>query len=254
MTPSFRSGIGALALATLLVVVGAGCAKKGEEANAVRPAETAAPEQKAKIPGELMTQGARMFGAPFDRDLHMKLTISDDKGKREYFVYRSYQVSLSKDAVVVNTRLVNAPEGLDAGETYELRKDGVWAIAVGQSKFDPPFRALPAEVSELSVKSSDLKRWSYETTAMNTKVNATVIAVRKEKVSVPLGEFDAWRIETKMTIGGGAAAGTLTDVSFYVEEVGVVKSEVSSSTTAMASAGAKSTTTRRILLEAIPEP
>ena len=236
----------ALALVALLLG-GAGCAKKEEQA---RQAAAPATEQQEKpqIPEELMTQAARLFGAPFEREVHMKMTYTIEPGEtNEYFVYRDARVSRRDDLVVVTSRLVNAPQGLDQGDTLELRKDGVWITAVGGSPLSAPFLAMPAQISEGS-------KWSYEDSVGQVKMSVDVVAVRKEKVKVPLGEFEAWRIESKGTVQGAGRNGTVRDVSYYVERIGIVKSEMESSGTRAGPEGKPVKTAIKLLLEAIPEP
>jgi|GEM_PF-6087392 len=236
----------ALALVALLSAA-AGCAKKEEEPKPTTPAAAEEPK-KPEIPEELMTQGARLFGAPFERKLHMKMTYSIEPGDtQEYFVYRDAEISRKDGVVVVTSKLVNAPFGLDQGEVYEIRKDGVWAVSVGQSTFDPAFRALPAEVTEGAT-------WSYETVAGTMRMKAKVVNVRKETVAVPLGEFEAWRVETQGTLEAPGITGTLQEVSYYVEGIGTVKSDMTSVRTSAGDGGTPTKATLTVRMEAIPEP
>lgn len=236
-----------LAVAVLLVG-GSSCAKKQEDvAQSSQPVKESAKPDKPQIPEEFMTQAARLLGAPFDRKIHLKLTRSDPSGETESYVYRSTTISVGDGAVTVDTKMVNAPEGLNQGETYELRKDGVWAIAVAGSNFDPPFLAMPAQIT------AGLK-WSYETTAAQMNLKADAVAVRKETIKVPLGEFEAWRIETKGTLEAQNVSGTLEDVSFYVEGIGIVKAETTYVSKSPGPDGKPVKMTNKARLEAIPEP
>ncbi len=229
-----------------LLSAAAGCAKKEEEPKPTSPA--AEERKKREIPEELMTQGARLFGAPFEGELHMKMTYSIEPGDtQEYFVYRDADISLKDGVVVITSKLVNAPFGLDQGEVYEIRKDGVWAVSVGGSKFDPAFRALPAEVTEGTT-------WSYETAAGTMRMKAKVVNVRKETVAVPLGKFEAWRVETQGTLEAPGITGTLQEVSYYVEGIGTVKSDMTSVRTSAGDGGTPTKATLTVRMEAIPEP
>lgn len=229
----------------LVALLGAatGCAKpETKQVEATAPAK----EQPAKpsIPNEVMTQAARLFGAPFEREVHMKMTMTKDGATTEHFVYRKHDVAVAGGTVTVTSKLVNAPQGLDAGETYELREDGVYAIGVGTSRFDPPFLAMPATIEKG-------KTWSYTTKALGARMNAAAKVTGIETVKVPLGEFKAWRIETTMTLQSDAGTtAKVEDVSYYAEGVGVVKAETSS--TSPNPAGGKTST--KILMEAMPEP
>lgn len=242
MTQWQRCAALSIALVGLLCAA-PGCAKQGtKQVEATVPAK----EQPAKpsIPTKVMTQAARLFGAPFEREVHMKMTMTKDGATTEHFVYRKHDVAVTGGTVTVTSKLVNAPQGLDAGESYELREDGVYAIGVGTSSFDPPFLAMPAKIEQG-------KTWSYTTKALGATMNAAAKVTGIETVKVPLGEFKAWRIETTMTLRSEAGTtAKVEDVSYYAEGVGVVKAETNS--TSPNPAGGKTTT--KILLEAIPEP
>lgn len=231
-----------IALVGLLSAV-PGCAKQGAKQVEPTPPVKQQPA-KPSIPDEVMTQAVRLFGAPFEREVHMKMTMTKDGKTTEYFVYRKNDLVVADGTVTVTSKLVNAPNGLDAGESYELRKDGVYAIGVGTSRFDPPFLAMPAKIEKG-------KTWSYTTKALGATMNAAAKVTGVETVKVPLGEFKAWRIETTMTLRSEAGTtAKVEDVSYYAEGVGVVKAETNS--TSPNPAGGKTTT--KILLEAIPEP
>lgn len=245
MTLWLKRAACATALVALLSAA-AGCAKKQDEPKPSTP--TAEKAKKTEIPEELMTQGARLFGAPFEREVHMKMTYSIEPGEtQEFFVYRDAEVSLKEGVAVVTSKLVNAPFGLDQGEVYEIRKDGVWAVSVGASTFDPPFRALPVEVTEGAT-------WSYETSAGTMRMKAKVVNVRKETVVVPLGEFEAWRVETQGTLEAPGITGSLQEVSYYVEGIGTVKSDMTSVRTGTGNDGTPTKATLTVRMEAIPEP
>lgn len=245
MTLWLKRAACATALVALLSAA-AGCAKKQDEPKSSTPAAEKA--EKTEIPEELMTQGARLFGAPFEREVHMKMTYSTEPGEtQQYFVYRDAKVSLKEGVAVVTSKLVNAPTGLDKGETAELRRDGVWMTSVAGARLESPFLAMPAEVSEGS-------KWSYEVGIDQSKVHIDVVDVRKETIKVPLGEFEAWRIESKGTIQGPAVNGVVRDVTHYVEGIGVVRAETETTRSASGADGKPMKTTVKLLLEAIPEP
>jgi hypothetical protein len=222
-----------------------GCTKTKTETKPLEPAASAKRQPpKPAVPDEVMTQAARLFGAPFEREVHMKITMTRDGETTEYFVYRKNDLAVANGTATVTSKLVNAPQGLDAGESYELRKDGVYAISVGASHFDPPALAMPATIEKG-------KTWSYTTKALEMTMNAAAKVAGIETVKVPLGEFKAWRIETTITLRGQAGTtAKVEDVSYYVEGIGVVKSETHS--TAPNNDGNRTTT--KILMEAIPEP
>jgi hypothetical protein len=226
------------------VLWSAGCQpSKSADGGAPKPKEATATGGTA-IPNDVLTQGALAFGAPFESEKHYKIVMDGVRKETAYMVRRA-EVSQQGDSVRVVFTNIGGPLHGNT-DTYELRRDGVWAIGLNNANFSSPFVTLPAELKPGH-------RWTYKATIQQgeteTTLEVTAEIVGKAEVSVPLGTFDAWKVVTTGTSTVQGQSQKIKDVMYYAEKIGMVKDEMTLSSGE--GAGAKQT---KILLEAVPAP
>lgn len=102
-----------------------------------------------------------------------------------------------------------------ASELYSIKADGVYRVKVKDDKIDPAIKVLPIPVG----KNGD--SWKF-----NSKVGTQAVSGEfkvkdiKEKVKVPLGEFEAVAIEgTELDVAGAKTTVRL----WFVKDKGIVK-------------------------------
>ncbi len=195
------------------------CARKPTETEepSVRPS-TSAPDEPAKvtIPEELMSAPLRALGAPFDKPITYKAT-GFDGGDIE--ITRTFTVkAVEGDKVTVGGEWKGSSQF--GPESYEVTPEGIRVSQLLGNVIDPPVLYMPSDLSAG-------KQWTYEYTISNMgqqiKVSTTAKVIGTEKVSVPLGDFDAILIEETGTLSAEALNLTATGKTWLVNGVGVVK-------------------------------
>lgn len=176
--------------------------------------ESPAPEPKLEIPESAMTESLRYLGAPFANPIKFKFT-----GSPITEATLTYVVESVKDGqVVVKAQWDNAALG---SEVYESKPDGVWYIEVRGERLSQPVLFLPSNVSVG-------KRWTQDyTMTMNGEKLRVVNRIRivgREKVTVPLGEFDALVIEQTSTLTSPSTKLSVSGKTRLAQGVGIIQS------------------------------
>ncbi|GIV02508.1 MAG: hypothetical protein KatS3mg015_1338 [Fimbriimonadales bacterium] len=229
-------------ISLLVLVALIGCQKS--EATKADSTDAKADQVVTEIPSELLTEGARVFGAPWKTEQHYKMTITGPQSQTAFLVRRA-EVKKVGDAVRVVFTNIGGPLHGNT-DTYELRPDGVWAIGLNNAEFSQAFITLPAEMKPGYT-------WTYKATIQQggseTVLDVKAEIVGKADVTVPLGTFKAWKVVTTGSSTINGMTQTLKDVIYYAEGVGMVKDEM----TLAQQQGSNSVETA-ITMEAVPAP
>ena len=201
-----------LSLGLLAAVFSAGCVDKTAEPQPVEQAQPAATNSLG-IPENLVNDGLRWMGYPFEKKVTYKVT--------------GFPVGSSSEQLVVPTfdpeknQLTFSYSGQPnmSSETYELRADGIYGIALGGDTLEPPLKALPATIT-------DGDTWATVGSLKQidpVKIDTTIKIEGREKVTVPAGEFDALVVVETGTIAIEGGTIKVSGKGWYVEGVGAVK-------------------------------
>ena len=187
----------------------------GEKANGPKAFEPSQPESSVGIgiPDELVSDGLKWMGYPFEKKITYKVT--------------GFPVGSSSEQVVVPTfdaaknQLTFSYSGTPnmSSETYEIRSDGIYGIALGGDQLEPALKALPPVITEGD-------SWTTVGTLKQStavKIDTKITIQGKEKVTVPAGEFDALVVVETGTIAIEGGTLTVSGKGWYVEGVGAVK-------------------------------
>jgi hypothetical protein len=201
-----------LSLGLLAALAAAGCVDKTGESQPVEPAGPPV-ETSLGIPENLITDGLKWMGYPFEKKVTYKVT--------------GFPVGSSSEQVVVPTfdpgknQLTFSYSGQPSmsSETYELRADGVYGVSLGGDSLEPPLKALPAKITEGDTWATvgSLKQVNP------VKIDTTIKISGRERVAVPAGEFDALVIVETGTIAIEGGTIKVSGKGWYVEGVGAVK-------------------------------
>lgn len=183
--------------------------------NAESPESSATP--KVEIPAAAMTESLKYLGAPFQRPIKYKMTGSPAISEATQTIV----VKSADDEKVVVAAKWDSP--LLGSETYESKPDGVWCVELRGERLKEPVLFLPSDVTTG-------KRWTQDfvltTNGESLRLVNRMRIVGVEKVTVPLGEFDALVIEQTSTITSANAKRSGSGKTWLAQGVGVVKSVV----------------------------
>jgi hypothetical protein len=187
----------------------------GTETNEPAPVEPSQPvsDTGLGIPAELVTDGLKLMGHPFDKKITYKVTGFPVGSSSEQVVVPSYDA----DKKQITFNYEGSPSM--SSETYELKADGVYGVSLAGNALEPPLKALPSNVSEgMSWPSvGTLKQGA------GIDINTTIRVIGREQVKVPAGDYDALVIAEQGTINTEGGTLKVTGRAWYVEGVGAVK-------------------------------
>jgi hypothetical protein len=201
-------------------LVGISCRKADEKVaeapeKGTQPTETTAPTPKVEIPPAEMTESLKYLGAPFEKPIKYKMTGAPAISEAT----QTFSVqSADEGKVVLVATWDNAILG---SEVYESRPDGVWHVELRGERLKEPVLFLPPDPAPG-------KQWTQDFTLTMSGESLRFVnrmrIVGREKLTVPLGEFDAIVIEQSSTITSANARLTGTGKTWLAQGIGIVKS------------------------------
>lgn len=207
------NGILAIALFLFLSTV-FGCAKKESAPTSVKPDAETPTESRIEIPDELMTPALRAIGAPFDKPIKMRfsgfapgITESTRVGK----------VTAIEDGKVHFTFTWSNGLGDDK---YVSGPDGIFVSRQFGRDFDPPVMYAPVT---FAIGDEWEHSYTIQVEGNAVEVKSKTRVVGQEKVTLPMGEFDAKVIEETGTLKSPTMNVTMTGKSWLVDGMGIVK-------------------------------
>lgn len=226
LAPSRRKALRGLVAFVVLLVLSCGCQPNHKtEKGTVNPPSTplgSTQPTTVDIPEHLLTQGLRLMGAPFSKEI-----VYEVQGLASGKVLRGgrqvTEVKIEGDAVRFIQKWTGDLESLGSAE-YLSNKEGVSTIKILDKPVEPPALALPPSLSEG-------KQWEakYNISDMpnfgKTSVWHKFKVVKREKVTVPLGTFEAWVVEMESSFTGEFARASVHGKTWLVEGIGELKSE-----------------------------
>jgi hypothetical protein len=208
-----------LALALL-----AGCSGKGGGPEPTPSSATTPPlVEKAGlgIPEELVTDGLKAMGYPFDKTIEYEVTGFPVDSKSTQSMTVTYETKSDGQHVDAFNKAVE-PSNLPS-ESYAIEKDAVYGVAAGGDEISPRVKAM-------SATPAIGEKWeSRGTLKTGDIVMDTIIKiVGRQQVSVRAGEYDALVMIETGTIKIGANPPTKVEgKSWYVDGIGAVKRTIS---------------------------
>lgn len=173
----------------------------------------------AAIPKELLTDGFRALGAPFEKPIGYKVSgtgVVPSEGKR------TVKISATKDGIKVDLDYGVMMGGQPAGESYSASSKGIYTLKAQGSEIIPPPLFLPARIKLGDSWKSTCTLDNPQNGQKLTLTTSTKI-LRKEPVTVPLGSFDALVVSESGTLTGKGIKVKTNGTSWFVDGVGMVK-------------------------------
>jgi hypothetical protein len=191
-----------------------GCTKKeADPTNAKQDSEKPA-ESRIEIPDELMTPALRAIGAPFDKPLKMRFS-GFAAGITEST--RIAKVTAIEDGKVHFTFTWSNGLGDDK---YVSGPDGIFVSRQFGRDFDPPVMYAPVN---FAIGDEWEQSYTIQVQDNTVEVKSKTKIVGQEKVTLPMGEFDAKVIEETGTLKSPTMDVTMTGKSWLVDGMGIVK-------------------------------
>ncbi|HWP30689.1 MAG TPA: hypothetical protein VNK96_03045 [Fimbriimonadales bacterium] len=180
--------------------------------------ELASEDRTHAFPSELLHEGARYFGAPFEKPVRYRI-----KGGGEALTdTRTVRVVSVENGVAKIEAVWKGKMAERVGtESYEINKDGVYAVSIGGASIQPKSIYLPAELTKGKTWTT---KYSFTSPQMGTlSVESKYKVIGKEKVKVSLGAYDAIVVSETGTLRGGNISLNVTSRSYFAEGIGVIK-------------------------------
>lgn len=180
--------------------------------------ELASKEQTHAFPSELLHEGARYFGAPFEKPIRYQIkgggeTLTDTRTLRVVGV----ENGVAKIEAIWKGKMADRV----GSESYEINKEGVYAVSIGEASIEPKSIYLPAELTKG-------KTWTAKYTFPSPQMGKLSVVskykvVGKEKVKVAIGTYDTIVISETGTLKGENISLSVTSRSYFAEGLGVIK-------------------------------
>jgi hypothetical protein len=207
-----------LAILPLLVILAAGCTQKGATtAGDAPPTPTPTIEAGLGIPEDVVNDGLRWMGYPFDKKVTYKAVGFPPGSESEQTVVPSYD----KDRHELTISYEGTPSNMPS-ETYHLRADGMFGISLGGDQLEPVLKAISAtaQQGETWQTKGVLKQIDPVNISTTLKIGGM------EKVTVPAGEFDALVITETGTMSVKDLKLKVSGKGWFVQGIGAVKRTV----------------------------
>jgi hypothetical protein len=180
------------------------------------------PDIVATVPAGIPAQAYKLLGFPFKGEIYYKM--DGLPGRDAIEGARTVQVSnLKNGKLTVKFLWSGGFADFMNSELYEVDKNGVRALTVQGQNIQPPPTYLPADF-RLG------KTWTAKYSFKRAQDSATVSVssvfkiASKQKVTVPLGTYEAWVIEETGTMSDGRNKSPYEGKSWLAEGIGIVKS------------------------------
>ncbi|MGI8923312.1 MAG: TapB family protein [Fimbriimonadales bacterium] len=229
-----------------LLVVAAGCTAPTKSPDGPVAGDAAAKlESKETLPAELKTRALKFMGYPFEKPIRYKVTglgTEAHEGGREITAEEPKNGKITITSAWTDGLATVLPD-----EVLVATKEGIRSTMIQGSKIEPPPLFLPADLKPgLAWKST----FRFERPGDKAKFQATTHwrIVGTEKVTVPLGTFDAIVVKESASIKGAAGKVEQIGKSWYTDGVGLVKAVHESVSSAPTGKPSKNT----ITITAIP--
>lgn len=212
------------------LITAAGCSG-GKEKTVTQqtevPANNAANPQpeKSVIPAELMTPGLEYLGAPFSRNI-VYVVHGLQQGEPQMGAMNTSIEKIENGKVFVKASWQGDLAAILQDSSYTASKEGVFATTTQGRDIVPPVMMIPADVEPGKTWSG---KYKFNMGEQNLNANSTWKALKIEKVTVPLGTFDAIAISESGTFTGEGVKLTQTGTTWYAKGIGVLKSELKGS-------------------------
>ncbi|MBA3726207.1 MAG: hypothetical protein H0W86_07075 [Armatimonadetes bacterium] len=224
-----------------LLVVAAGCTAPTKSPDGPLGGDGAAKrEPKETLPADLNTQGLKFMGYPFEKPVRYKVTglgTEAHEGGREITTEEP-----KGGKITINSTWTDGLATVLPDEVLVATKEGIRSTMIQGSKIEPPPLSLPAHLKPgLAWKST----FSFERPGDKAKFQATTRwrILGTEKVTVPLGTFDAIVVKESASIKGAAGKVEQSGKSWYADGVGLVKAVHESMSSAPTGQPSKNTIT-----------
>jgi len=193
-------------------------ASQTEKARASLEKSVPSKERARSFPSELLHEGARYFGAPFEKEIRYRI----DGGGEMITDTRTVRVVNVHDRVAKVEGIWKGKMAERVGsEVYEIEKDGIYAISIGGVPISPRTLYLPAELTKGKTWTA---KYSFQSPQMGElDVESKSQVVGKEKIKVPLGTYDAIVISETGTLKGENIRLSVTSRSYFAEGIGIVQ-------------------------------
>jgi len=173
------------------------------------------------IPEDLVTDGLKAMGYPFDKTIEYEVTGFPVNSKSTQSMTVTFEAK-ENDQKIITFNYAGEPSNLPS-ESYVLEKDGVYGFSIGGDEITPKVKAISATPtigekwpSKGSLKSGDV--------VMDTVIKV----VGRQQVTVKAGQYDALvMIETGTIQLEENPAMKVEGKSWYVDGIGAVKRTIS---------------------------
>lgn len=200
------------AVAVAVAMPGCGCRKKADEAeNGEGVAEQVAPPDRAEISDSFKHAGYRVYGLDFPGTLEYTVVtygLPAEPGTSTY-EYIGLQDGFPTFRVTRSGAL-----GAFGTQTLQVREDGVYVVQSSLHAITEPAMELPADFDVDKV-------WNSEITVDGSVIRTTNKVEAKETITVPAGEFEAYRVVSTSTVAGQQGA-QVSMKAWLVPDVGYV--------------------------------
>lgn len=215
----------------MLALGAAGCTQQDQAGSSTT---VTADGNTLSVPDSVKTEAFSYWGLGNSRPIVYEVSYPNRSGSDDEFEVRTDQgvssIELESVGDDVATFIIRRTGGLSVlgDQTVEARPDGVFTVASSMSKLSEPTMELPARLEPGKSWSNEFEL-QLDAGTMNTESNEYRI-VGKESVTVPLGTFEAVRVEqssvvrTKMADGKESKSVVKGNI-WYVRDVGIVKME-----------------------------
>lgn len=180
-------------------------------------AEPAKTPTVADIPAELKHDGFEYYGLGAAKPLKM---ISKQKGSPDLNGQTEFQLLEYADGKAKFKQVFGGELSSQFPDSeLILDKDGVYSINLGASELDKPQMELPAKVEAGKVWKLDKPIEASGTTI--SKFDSRIIG--PEKITVPLGTYDAMKVTADVEMQAGGSKRTAKMTAWYAKGIGTVK-------------------------------
>jgi len=206
----------------LAFVLIAGCSGKGSETTSTTPATTPQPVEKVGlgIPEELVTDGLKLMGYPFDKTIVYKVDGFPTGSSSTQTMSTTFEAK-AEGQNVLTFNYAGEPSNLPS-EGYALEKDAIFGVAAGGDEISPKVKAMPATITIGD-------KWPTKASLQNGKIvmDTGIKIVGRQQVTVPAGDYEALVVIESGTITVDGKMSKVEGKSWYVEGIGAVKRTIS---------------------------
>lgn len=180
--------------------------------------ELAINKESHAFPSELLHEGARYFGAPFEKPISFRVT----GGGETLTDTRTLRVLSVKDGVAKVEATWKGKMAQQVGsEVYEINKKGIYATAIRGVSIEPKIFFLPASLTKGKTWTT---KYSFSSPIMgNLSIESKYKIVGEEKVTVSLGTYDAIVVSETGTLKGENITMNISSRSYFAEGIGIIK-------------------------------